>query len=204
MGSTSDMITRMDRDALRVAQAPVRERYKADPSSAITAIRADGDYRDDGMTCTVDTFAGPIRAGLHLATGGDGTDACSADLLLQALVACAGVTMRSVATSMGLDLGRVEIVAEGAFDARGTLGMDRAVDVGVAPITVTATVDAELDEVVASRLAASTERYCVVGQSLKHPPTIVVRARHERESTDAERPTPLASNETGLGTPRGT
>ncbi len=98
-------------------------------------------------------------------------------MLLQALVACAGVTMRSVATAMGLDLGTVDITAQGYFDARGTLGIDRSVKVGVTPITVTATVDADLDDVTASRLAASTERYCVVGQSLKNPPTFVIRKR---------------------------
>lgn len=98
-------------------------------------------------------------------------------MLLQALVACAGVTMRSVATAMGLDLGTVDITAQGYFDARGTLGIDRSVEVGVTPITVTVTIDADLDDVVASRLAASTERYCVVGQSLKHPPTFIIQRR---------------------------
>jgi uncharacterized OsmC-like protein len=96
-------------------------------------------------------------------------------MLLQALVACAGVTLRSVATAMGLSLRSVSITAESHFDARGTLGLDRTVEVGVAPITVTATLDADLDDAALTRLATSTERYCVVGQSLRHPPTIVVR-----------------------------
>ena len=160
---------------LRAAQAPLKDAYRADPAAAWTPLRADGDFRDDGITCTVSTFAGPARAGLHAATGGSGGDACSGDMLLQALLACAGVTLRSVATAMGLDLGAVQITAESHFDARGTLGLDRTVEVGVAPIRLTATVGTDLDEATMTRLATSTERYCVVGQSLKHPPTIVLR-----------------------------
>jgi uncharacterized OsmC-like protein len=98
-------------------------------------------------------------------------------MLLQALVACAGVTLRSVATAMSVDLGAVEITADSHFDARGTLGLDRSVDVGVAPVTVTATVETDLDDVTLARLTTATERYCVVGQSLKHSPKIVVRRR---------------------------
>lgn len=165
----------MDREALRAAQAPLKDRYKADAATAWTPLQAEGGYREAGITCTVDTFAGPVRAGLHSATGGDGEDACSGDMLLQALVACAGVTLRSVATAMGLDLGNVRITAQSHFDARGTLGLDRSVDVGIGPSTVTAEVEADLDEATLARLASSTERYCVVGQSLKNPPTIVVR-----------------------------
>ena len=167
----------MDRDVLRAAQGSLKDLYRSDPSAAWTRLTAGGDYRDEPITCTVSTFAGPVRAGLHTATGGSGDDACSGDMLLQALVACAGVTLRSVATAMDLDLGVVEITADSHFDARGTLGLDRTVDVGVGPVTLTATVETDLDEVTLTRLATSTERYCVVGQSLKHPPTIVVRPR---------------------------
>ena len=167
----------MDRDALRAAQSSLKDLYQADPSAAWTPLTATGDYRDDPITCTVSTSAGPVRAGLHTATGGSGEDACSGDMLLQALVACAGVTLRSVATAMQLDMGVVAITAHSHFDARGTLGLDRTVDVGVGPITLTATVEADPDEATLTRLATSTERYCVVGQSLKHPPTIVVRSR---------------------------
>jgi uncharacterized OsmC-like protein len=167
----------MDRAELRALQAPVREKYQADPSSALTPVRGEGDWRDDGITATVATWAGPVRAGLHPATGGDGSDACSGDMLMQALVGCAGVTMRSVATAMGLDLGDVAVVAESSFDARGTLGVDRTVDVGIGPVTLTATVDADLDDTTRERLATSTERYCVVGQSLKQVPRVVVVTR---------------------------
>ncbi len=167
----------MDREGLRAAQRALKDRYAADPSTAWTPVHADGDFRDDPVTCTVTTWAGPVRAGLHTATGGTGADACSGDMLMQALVGCAGVTLRSVATAMDLDLGQVEIRAESHFDARGTLGLDRAVEVGVGPITVTATVGAALDDAVLERLARSTERYCVVGRSLTHPPAFVVRSR---------------------------
>jgi uncharacterized OsmC-like protein len=171
------MICGMDRAELRALQAPVRERYRADPASAWTPIRGEGGWSEPGITTSVATWSGPVRAGLHRATGGDGSDACSGDMLMQALVGCAGVTMRSVATAMGLDLGAVEIAAESHFDARGTLGVDRSVEVGIGPVTLTATVDADLDDTVRQRLATSTERYCVVGQSLAHVPTVVVVTR---------------------------
>jgi len=167
----------MDRAALRALQAPVREKYQADPSTAWTPIRGEGDWSDVGITTSVQTWSEPVRAGLHPATGGDGSDACSGDMLMQALVGCAGVTMRSVATAMGLELGDVSVVAESHFDARGTLGVDRSVDVGIGPVTITATVDADLDDTTRQRLATSTERYCVVGQSLKQVPTVVIATR---------------------------
>ncbi|NHA69141.1 OsmC family protein [Phycicoccus flavus] len=167
----------MDRAELRSIQAPLRERYTVDPGSAHTPLRATGDHRDDGVTCTVDGFAGPVRAGLHEATGGDGTDACSGDMLLEALLACAGVTLRSVATAMDVELRDVRGVAESSFDARGTLGVDRAAPVGIGPVTVTFTVDTDADDAVLERLAGSTGRYCVVGQSLREEPEVrVVRA----------------------------
>ncbi|MBM6401748.1 OsmC family protein [Phycicoccus sonneratiae] len=164
----------MDRTELRRLQAPLRERYAADPASALTPLHATADFRDDGVTCTVDGFAGPVRAGLHPATGGDGSDACSGDLLLEALLACAGVTLRSVATAMGVSLTGVRGRAESSFDARGTLGTDREVPVGVGPVTVTFTVETDADDAALERLATSTERYCVVGHSLKEVPRVRV------------------------------
>lgn len=167
----------MDRAELRALQAPVRERYAADPTTARTEIRGEGSWADAGITTSVATWSGPVRAGLHPATGGDGSDACSGDMLMQALVGCAGVTMRSVATAMGLDLGDVQIVATSHFDARGTLGLDRNVEVGIGPVSLVATVDADLDDTTRQRLATSTERYCVVGQSLRQTPTMSVVTR---------------------------
>ena len=163
------------REDLRAAQAPLKERYRQEPDAAITPVRAAADFSEPGITATVAGWNGPVRSGLHPATGGDGSDACSADLLMQALAACAGVTLRSVATAMALEVRAVDIVAEGVFDARGTLGIDRSVDVGVQRVRVVATVDTDADDTALARLAASTERYCVVGQSLRHPPAIEIR-----------------------------
>jgi uncharacterized OsmC-like protein len=165
----------MDSTALRALQAPLRERYQEDPAAALTPLAATATYGDEGVTCTVSGFAGPVRAGLHPATGGDGSDACSGDLLLEAVLACAGVTLRSVATAMGLDLGTVALRADATFDARGTLGLDRSVPVGIADLVVTVEVTGEVDGAALERLARSTERYCVVGQSLREPPRVVVR-----------------------------
>jgi len=163
------------RDELRAAQAPLKDRYRQEPAAALTPVRATADFSDPGITATVAGWGGPVRSGLHRATGGDGSDACSADLLMEALVACTGVTLRSVATAMALELRSVALVADGEFDARGTLGLDRTVEVGVQHVRVVAHVDTDADDAALARLAASTEKYCVVGQSLRHPPTIEVR-----------------------------
>lgn len=153
----------------------MRELYTAEPDAATVPLVAEGDWRDDGITTTVETWAGPVRAGLHRATGGSGADACSADLLLQAVLACVGVTLRSVATAMDLDIRGARLTARSTFDARGTLGVDRTVPVGVTAIEVLVEVGAELDDAVLERLGSTTERYCVVGQSLREPVRIVVR-----------------------------
>jgi uncharacterized OsmC-like protein len=165
----------MDAVALRALQKPLKDRYREDPGSARTPVGARGSFAEPGITATVETFAGPVRAGLHRATGGDGTDACSGDMLLEALLACAGVTLRSVATALGIDVRAAELVADGSFDARGTLGVDRDAPVGIQDVVVTATLDCDADDAVLARLGELTERYCVVGQSLATPPRIVVR-----------------------------
>jgi len=154
----------MDASTLRDVQAPLREHYRTDPSASRTPLSAVGDYRDDGVTCTVPGWAGPVRAGLHPATGGGGDDACSGDMLVEALLACAGVTLRSVATAMGLTVRSATLRADGTFDARGTLGMDREVPVGVQDLVVTVALDTDADDPALERLARSTERYCVVGR----------------------------------------
>jgi uncharacterized OsmC-like protein len=167
----------MDAAGLRAVQAPIKERYREQPETALTEVSARGAYSDGGITATIEGFAGPVRAGLHRATGGDGSDACSGDMLLEAVLACAGVTLRSVATAMGLSLGGAELSARGVFDARGTLGVDRAAPVGVQDIVVTMTLDTDADDATLERLARATERYCVVGQSLAAPPQFEVRRR---------------------------
>jgi len=167
----------MDAEELRARQAPLKERYRQDPNLARVVSEATGDYRDPGITATVDGWAGPVRAGQHPATGGDGSDACSADLLMQALLGCVGVTFRAVTTAMGVTVENVRLTAECHWDARGTLGLDREAPVGVGEISVTIIVDSDADDGRLERIAASTERYCVVGQSLASPPTITVVRR---------------------------
>ncbi|GAB3170948.1 OsmC family protein [Myceligenerans halotolerans] len=165
----------MDSTELRGRQAPLKERYRADPSAASTPLRASATFAEPDVTTTVATWAGPVRAGLHRATGGDGADACSGDMLLEAVLACAGVTLRSVATVMGVAIRSAALTTVGSFDARGTLGLDRDVPVGVGEITIEATLETDADDATLRKLAALTERYCVVGQSLRVPPVIVVR-----------------------------
>lgn len=167
----------MDAAALRALQAPFKERYRAAPEAAITPVSATATFDDAGITATVQTWAGPVTAGLHRATGGDGTDACSADMLMEAVLGCVGVTMRSVATAMGLQIRSGTLSAHATFDARGTLGVDRSAPVGVGPIDITATVDTDADDAALQRLAVTTERYCVVAQSLATPPTLTVLRR---------------------------
>jgi uncharacterized OsmC-like protein len=164
----------MDARTLRAAQAPLKDRYREDPGAAITPVRGRADFSTPHVTTAVGSWAGRVRAGLHPATGGDGSDACSGDMLMEALAACAGVTCRSVATAMGLAIESAEVRADAVFDARGTLGVDRSVPVGVTDTVVTITLETGASDADLERLARSTERYCVVGQSLAAPPRIVV------------------------------
>jgi len=165
----------MDATALRAAQAPLKEKYREDPASALTPLHAAGRAAGEAPAFEVDQFTATSRAGLHRATGGDGSEACSADMLLEALLACAGVTLRSVATAMGLEVRGIEGVAEGSFDARGTLGIDRSAPVGVLDVVVRLTIDTDAEPAALEKLAVATERYCVVGQSLAVAPRIEVR-----------------------------
>jgi uncharacterized OsmC-like protein len=167
----------MDANALRALQAPLKERYRSDPLSAFTRLEAGASFETEGVTALVRTWSGPTRAGLHPATGGDGTDACSGDMLLEALLACAGVTMRSVATAMGIGIVDATLHATGAFDARGTLGTSRSVPIGVQDIEIVAELQTEADDATLVKLAELTERYCVVGQSLAQTPSIAIRRR---------------------------
>lgn len=167
----------MDASTLRAAQAPLKDRYRTDPASARIPTAATGDYRDPEVTATIDGFAGPVRAGLHAAAGGTGADACSADLLLQALLGCAGVTLRAVATAMGVEVRSADLHADGWWDARGTLGIDRDAPIGVQDVVVTITLDTDADDATLDRLASATERYCVVGRSLAAAPRISVVRR---------------------------
>jgi uncharacterized OsmC-like protein len=164
----------MDATELRELQSPLKRKYRDDPAAAATPLRAEGDFCAGGITATVSGWAGPVRAGLHPATGGDGSDACSGDMLLQAVLACAGVTLRSVATALGINVRRADLGAVASFDARGTLGVSREAPVGIQGLVITARLDTDAGEAELAKLGELTERYCVVGQSLAEIPRIVV------------------------------
>ena len=167
----------MNADQLRAAQAPLKQRYREAPETARVPARAEAWLDPSDVACAVAGWHGEIRAGLHPATGGDGTLACSADMLLQALVACAGVTLRAVATAMGVTIRSGRVIAEGHWDARGTLGVDRAAPVGLTDIALSFEIDSDADAAKLERMIATTERYCVILQTLRAPPQISVAQR---------------------------
>lgn len=164
----------MDAETLRALQAPLKQKYRNDPESAVVTLRASGDATG-AVSCKVETGRALVEAGLHPATGGDGTLACSGDMLLEALVACAGVTLRAVATAIGVDLRGARITAEGDLDFRGTLGVSKEVPVGFRDIRLRFDLDTDADESKRADLIRLTERYCVVLQTLRTPPGIQVR-----------------------------
>jgi uncharacterized OsmC-like protein len=166
----------MDGNELRQRQGPLKERYRAEPSEAVITLHAEGSLADSDVSCSVQTGRALVEAGLHPATGGDGTLACSGDMLLQALVACAGVTLRSVATNRGIDVSGV-VRAEGDLDFRGTLGVDRSAQVGFRSIRLSFDLASEATADDLDALIATTERYCVVFQTLAHPPELSVVRR---------------------------
>ena len=155
----------MDRVELQAAQKPLKERYRAEPAAALITLRADGKLDEEKIACKVDTGRALVEAGLHPATGGNGAFACSGDMLLEALVACAGVTLRSVATSMELDV-TGSVHAEGELDFRGTLGVDREASVGFEAIRLRFDLVSDEPKEKLDKLLELTERYCVVGQTL--------------------------------------
>jgi uncharacterized OsmC-like protein len=155
----------MDRDQLRALQAPLKQRYREDPGSALITFRADCSLRER-VACSVSTGAALVEAGLHSATGGTGLEACSGDMLLQALVACAGVTLTAVATALGVRLRSGRVTAEGDLDVRGTLGIEKDVTVGFKQIRLRIVLDTDATPDEQARLMELTERYCVVYQTL--------------------------------------
>lgn len=165
----------MNAAELRDVQAPIKQRYRDDPASARIPARAEAILSVDEIACTVVGREGPLVAGLHPAAGGSGALACSADMLLEAVVACAGVTLRAVATAMGVTIRRGRVVAEGVWDARGTLGVDRSAPVGLTEVTLSFDVESDADDAKLDRMIQTTERYCVILQTLRTPPTITVR-----------------------------
>lgn len=158
----------MTPDQLKALQAPLKARYRETPEAALITLRAEGAL-GEGVSCRVDTMKGLVEAGLHPATGGSGLQACSGDMLLEALVACAGVTLRAVATALAIPLHGGTVRAEGDLDFRGTLGVDREAPVGFRAIRLAFELDTDATAEQLERLLALTERYCVVLQSLRQP-----------------------------------
>ena len=163
----------MDAVELKSLQAPLKQKYKDEPESAIITLKANGRI-GEGVTCSVDTGRAIAEAGLHPATGGDGTSLCSGDMLLEALVACAGVTLKAVATAIEVDLRDAAISAEGDLDFRGTLGVAKEAPVGFKNIRVHFDLDTDADEEQLDTLIKLTERYCVVYQSISATPDISI------------------------------
>lgn len=163
----------MNANELRALQAPLKQKYRNEPGSALVTSRAEAVLDPQRLRARL---AGeqPRIAGLHPATGGSGEEACSADLLLESLVACAAVTLLAVATSLGAELTGGKVIAEGTWDARGTLGIDKSVPVGIRNITMTFELEGPLDETTRRRLIQSTERYCVILATLRDPPAIEI------------------------------
>lgn len=158
----------MDADALKALQAPLKARYRDEPDAAVITLRAEGQL-GEGVACSVATGKALIEAGLHPATGGSGLQACSGDMLLEALAACAGVTLKAVATALGIEVEGGTVQAEGDLDFRGTLGVDKEAPVGFKAIRLTFTLDTKADDEQLATLVRLTERYCVVLQTLKTP-----------------------------------
>jgi uncharacterized OsmC-like protein len=167
----------MDRDELRARQAPLKQRYLDQPDAALVTLRATGSL-GEGVSCSVQAGRAIAEAGLHPATGGDGSLLCSGDMLLEALVACAGVTLRAVATSLGISVESGAVRAEGDLDFRGTLGVDREAPVGFAAVRLSFDLDTDADEEQLATLLSLTERYCVVYQTLAGAPALAASLTH--------------------------
>ena len=163
-----------DAAALRALQAPLKERYKADPDAALITLRATGSVDDQAIACKVETGRAIQTAGLHPATGGSGLELCSGDMLLEALVACAGVTLKAVATALGIELRAAAVTAEGDLDFRGTLGVNREAPVGFRAIRLGFAVETDAPQDQLDTLLKLTERYCVVFQTLDRKPELTV------------------------------
>jgi uncharacterized OsmC-like protein len=170
----------METHDLRALQAPLKQLYRDDPSRAIVTLRATGSVDAPGVACRVETGRTIVEAGLHPATGGSGAQACSGDMLLEALAACAGVTLRAVATSLGIPLRGGTIVAEGDLDFRGTLGVSNEALVGFQEIRLRFNLDSGATPGQLETLLKLTERYCVVLQTLRAPPTVTTEAAADK------------------------
>jgi uncharacterized OsmC-like protein len=166
----------MNAETLISLQAPLKEKYRQEPNTALVTLRAEGRL-GEGITCKIETGKVPVTAGLHPATGGDGLSACSGDMLLEALVGCAGVTLNAVATALGIHLGDAKVRAEGDLDFRGTLGVSKDVPVAFERIRLRFDLDTDATAEQVATLIRLTERYCVVYQTLSRPAKIDVEYR---------------------------
>jgi uncharacterized OsmC-like protein len=164
----------MEKDALRALQAPIKERYRAQPETAVITLKASGTIDGPGIACKIETGRTLAVAGLHPGTGGSGLELCSGDMLLEALVACAGVTLKAVATALGIALAKGIVRAEGNLDFRGTLGVDKEAPVGFKAIRLAFDLDTDAPEDAVAQLIKLTERYCVVYQTLNMRPDLQV------------------------------
>jgi uncharacterized OsmC-like protein len=164
----------MDPTELKALQAPLKQRYREAPGAALITLTAEGEL-GEGITCSVATAKAVVEAGLHPATGGSGLEFCSGDMLLQALVACAGVTMNAVATALGLQIRSAKVRAEGDLDFRGTLGVDKTAPVGFRSVRLTFDIDGDLSPDERASLLKLTERYCVVYQTLANSPALTAQ-----------------------------
>ena len=169
----------MDAAALRAMQAPIKDRYKNQPDAALITLKAKGSLDDTNIACKVETGRALAVAGLHPATGGSGMELCSGDMLLEALVACAGVTLKAVATAIDIPLKSGTVSAEGDLDFRGTLGVAKDAPVGFAQIRLRFDVDTDVDQEKLDQLLKLTERYCVVYQTIKSGPPVEVSLKRK-------------------------
>jgi uncharacterized OsmC-like protein len=172
---SSEQEQSVNADELRAVQAPIKARYRDDPATALVTLRSRGTLGAEGLTCKVATGKALVEAGLHPATGGDGLAACSGDMLLEALVACAGVTLRAVATALDLPVRGGTVRAEGDLDFRGTLGVNKEVDVGFQSIRLHFDLDTDATPEQLETLLKLTKRYCVIYQTLQKPPAMTAR-----------------------------
>jgi uncharacterized OsmC-like protein len=164
----------MDAQALRAMQAPIKDRYKAEPQAAVITLKARGTLDDANIACKVETGRALAVAGLHPATGGSGLELCSGDMLLEALVACAGVTLKAVSTALDVPLRSAAVAAEGDLDFRGTLGVAKDAPVGFKTIRLTFTVDTDAPQEKLDQVLKLTERYCVVYQTIRSGPPVEI------------------------------
>ena len=164
----------MKADELRSLQAPLKQKYRDDAATARIPAHAEGTLELDGVACNVRVWKGDTKAGLHPAGGGSGELACSADMLLEALVGCAGVTLAAVATAMQIPIRGGKVIADGVWDARGTLGVDRSAPIGLTEVSLRFEIDSDAAPDKIAKMVEMAERYCVIAQTLKTPPKVSV------------------------------